>query len=176
MSLPLERLQENIVKTVKLESNIDHLSDRVEKLCAKIDHSLPLLEKINLRMEDDILRRAVSDKLLTKLSEDVSQINFIQRAHERKISEHDSIIYDLNRISENQKTIIKVSKIGWKVLVSVCIGAASLWGYIENQKDERHHEALISLQQIEEKKKRLEYNREKYLIRNGKWKDGEPKD
>jgi hypothetical protein len=173
MSLDIGRLQENIIKTAKLETNIDHLSDRVEKLCAQIDNSLPLLEKINLRMEDDIFRRAASDKLMTKLTEDVSHLNFTQRLHSEKILEHDAIIKDLNKIAENQKSIIKASKVGWKALVSICIGCASLWGYIENQKNQRQHEALIITQEMEEKKKKLEYTREKYLIRNGRFKDGQ---
>lgn len=172
MSAQLERLQENIVKTAKIESHIDHLSVRVEKLCAQIDSSLPLLEKINLRMEDDILRRAASDKLLTKLADDVTNLSFRAGLHEKKLSEHETIIKDLHKISENQKAILKASKIGWKAIVSLCIAGASLWGYIENKKDERHHEAMITMQEIEEKKKRIDYNREKYLIRNGKWKDG----
>lgn len=173
MPIESERLQENILKTTKIESNLDYLSGRVEKLCIQIDNSLPLLEKINLRMEDDILRRTASDKLLTKLADDVNQLTFIQSIHEQKISLHETIINDLNKIAESQKTILKASKIGWKALVSLCIAAASIWGYIENKRDQRHHEAMISIQEIEEKKKRLDYNREKYLIRNGKWKDGE---
>lgn len=182
MSLQLEKLQETIVKTAKLELNIDHLFDRVEKLCDQIDTSMPLLEKINLRMEDDILRRAASDKLLTKLADDVTQLIYIQRTHSEKISEHDNIISDLNKVAENQRSIIKGWKIGWKAFISICIGGATLWGYIENQKDERSHEAkkeeraqevMLIMQEIDEKKKRLEYTREKYLIKNGIWKNGE---
>jgi predicted transcriptional regulator YheO len=152
---------------VKLESNLDNLSNRVEKLCLQIDNSLPLLEKINLRMEDDILRRTASDKLLTKLAEDFNQLSYMTREHQKKILEHDYIINDLNQISKDHKTIFKMSKMAWKVIASLSIAAFTVYGYVENKKDERHHESLIIMKEIEEKKKRLDYNREKYLIRNG---------
>jgi hypothetical protein len=167
MVLESDRLHENILKTTKLESNLDHLSDRVEKLCLQIDNSLPLLEKINLRMEDDIMRRTASDNLLTKLAEDFSHLSHMTREHEKKICEHQSLLNDLNQISKDNKAIFKMSKIAWKIIASVFIAAFSIYGYIENKKDEREHESMITIKEIEEKKKRLEYNRERYLIRNG---------
>jgi hypothetical protein len=173
MSLESERLQENIVKTAKLESNIDHLSDRVAKLCIQIDNSLPLLEKINLRMEDDILRRATSDKLLTRLSDDFTHLSFSIGLHDKKISEHDMIISDLNKLASEHKTILRTSRWWWKGIVSFGLAIISAWGYMENKKDERHYATMVTIQEIEEKKRKIDYNREKYLIRNGKWKNGE---
>jgi hypothetical protein len=179
VSLDSEKLQETIVKTVVLETNIGHLSDRVKKLCQQIDNSLPLLEKINLRMEDDLMRRAVSDKLLTKLAEDCMQISFLQKTHEKKITDHDADIASLKRIADAQKTVISTGKLGWKILTSMVVGCFTIWtainGYLENIRGEREHAALIIMQESEEKKKKMEYNRVKYLIRNGKY-NGEPKD
>lgn len=181
------RIDKHIIKTIKLESDVDHLSQKVEKLCIQIDKSLPLLAEINLRMHDDISRRAVSEKLITKLVDNVREMSSIQISHSEKLKDHSLQLDELTQMSK----IIISSKFYLKGIMwffgSVILIAGGYYGY--DQHIDRNNREAIELKQleikhemdlkqleleniklnaeIEEKKKRLSYNREKYLIKNG---------
>lgn len=165
-----------VSKTAVLESNLDHLSIQVSKLSFHIESSIPLIEKFKIHIEDEIARRLKIESLLERLSENVTSLSFIQKSHEKKISDHDNIILELSENHRHVQTVLKTSR-WWargifSFLVATISGVISLYVYLEDKKDERHHDSMILIEEIEEKKKRLDYNREKYLIRNGKWQNG----
>ena len=182
--------ESTLLKTVKLESDFDHLSEKVERLCDQIDKSLPLLSEINLRMNDDIARRTVSEKIITKLVDNVRELSSIQVSHTEKLNDHSNKINELTEMSKIIASSGSYLK-GLKWLIGfILLVAAGLYAYNEEKRkqdldiDRNHaHELSMKEQEMEmkkldletkkleaevyEKKKKFDYTREKYLIRNG---------
>ncbi len=95
--MEMHGLQDNFARQQILENELDHLSDKVEKLCEQLDKSLPLLTEINYRMHDDIARRATLEARVTTLVNNIKDLSFIQTNHQILIDAHDKDIRELTQ-------------------------------------------------------------------------------
>lgn len=162
-------IQDTIIKTHVLESDIEHLSARVERLCEELDKSLPLLAEVNLRLNDDICRRASSEAVLNSLVITVKDVSLIQEKHAEKIGEHGDDLKSLKTIALD----ISSTRSSIKMIVGV-IGFVALSSGLYFSVD-RYHDRnaihAIELKKLEleydEKKNKLDYTEQKYRIRKG---------
>ena len=97
------------IKTTRLESDIDHISSKVERFSVQLEKSLPLLSKINIRMEDDIARRLASEKIQADLVEKVSVLRVdqnesitIRKYHEDEINILKEAVSSIRNIADKQ--------------------------------------------------------------------------
>ena len=166
MSLDSGELRE---KAGKLRADVDNLTFRVEKLCDRIDSSLPLLSEISVKMNDHMERSKDMGDLLKKSIGDIGSILVIQEKHSDIIETHSMKIKGFEEMSQ----LVKSAKFYLKTIAGFslfCFAVAGGWYAYDRNRDRNyaHEMSMKKLQfEMEEKKKKADYTREKYLIRNG---------
>ena len=113
------RIDEHIIKVHVLESNINNLSAKVEKLCDHLDDSLPRLTELHLKLQDDFEKRKIIEKHVDHILEQVAKLNSVQVEQQKKLDTHHTTIQTLQEESNYQKTLLKTTKTFWKIIVSV---------------------------------------------------------
>ena len=156
-------------KAGKLRADVDNITIRVEKLCDRIDSSLPLLSEISIKMNDHMERSKDMGDLLKKSIGDIGSIIVTQEKHGDIIELHSMKIKGFEEMSQ----LVKSAKFYLKTIAGVslfCFAVAGGWYAYDRNRDRNyaHEMSMKKLQfEIEEKKKKSDYTREKYLIRNG---------
>lgn len=113
------RVDEHIIKVHVLESNINNLSAKVEKLCDHLDDSLPRLTELHLKLQDDFEKRKIIEKHVDHILEQVAKLNTAQVEHQKRLDIHHSTLELLREESNYHKHLLKTSKAFWRVLVSL---------------------------------------------------------
>jgi tetrahydromethanopterin S-methyltransferase subunit B len=86
------RVDEHIIKVHVLESNINNLSAKVEKLCDHLDDSLPRLTELHLKLQDDFEKRKIIEKHVDHILEQVAKLNTVQVEQQKRLDIHHSTL------------------------------------------------------------------------------------
>jgi hypothetical protein len=114
-------LQDALIKTNALEINIDHISIELSKVRDKFDKISPIIDRIDVRLDD--------------------YINF-RDSTEKRFAEHAKLINELTDIAKQQKTIMNISKWLWRVMAAFILTACGAGYTIYKDVYERKHIAI----------------------------------
>lgn len=150
-------LQDTVLKTGVLEERLQHVSNKIDEIYEQNRTVMPMLAKLSLSLNNV----------------DIREIEQTQKIHAEKLQEHGDDLELLKEIAKDQKSMIKASKIFWGIMMSffgavvLISGAYFAFDKHADRKLDREMKAKEQVAEIEEKKKKLNYTREKYFIRNG---------
>jgi len=150
-------LQDTVVKTGVLEERLQHVSNKIDEIYEQNRTVMPMLAELSLSLKNV----------------DIREIQQTQKIHAEKLEEHGDDLESLKEIAKDQKSMFKASKIFWGIIMSFCgaivliSGAYFAFDKHADRNLDREMQARAQMAEIEEKKKKLNYTREKYFIRNG---------